>query len=569
MLKIIELQNSLLSISRNLSNGNQLVWSFAKTRKAYENVKEKFKDAGKPKESVAFEAARNYISGEIAANDPIADLVAFAIHKKIDSQNQSVFNNPEKLDELLTAYKAKCERGVDMAITWNGLMRSYFEANPVNTSNRYIFDQAQEKIRLFLNETWDQVKKSTEFKLTWMSSIDENLDLLSSDPCSRYAKYWFEGNDRLVLKVSSEIQIPSASWFWEKLFISCVQHVVNLEDQNFKKDLSKLFVLFDQKKIYRDIALRAVLDRYARSADLSVNKDLKEYSIDLWGSPEGHQLAGNSWSKVSEPALKMMLNWVNESNLRLFFELLKQRGFADDERLNFWLKYIRNVNSSKLVLGPNSRRFVESRADLRSVFGREKSNYSLLLHDANIDNDAFLMSIGGSLIVDFSVQGGCYVYRPGTNNFSIDAKNHVSSTARSGLKENYHKDGMAFAHTPGWTDSHRAPYILRSKYGISPGNANLYNSNQGSVKIDVNNYFNSLKFSESVTTQSAPVTSSILYDYQDAVKKAKSLCWDNGLDYSDLGDEFRVKHYINDDPIAEELKVLGFIFNKSSGWSAK
>ncbi len=569
MLKITELQNSLLSISKNLSDGNQLVWSFAKTIKAYEAVKEKFKDAGKPRDSVAFEAARNYVLGEMPAQDPIADIVAFAIHKQIDSQNQSVFNNPNKLDELLGAYKEKCDRGVDMSITWNGLMRSYFEANPANTSNRYIFDQSQEKIRRFLIDTWEQVKKSTEFKLTWMSSIDENLDLLSSDPCSRYSKYWFEGNDRLILKVSSEIQIPSASWFWEKLFISCVQHVVNLEDQNFKKDLSKLFVLFDQKKIYRDIALRAVLDRYARCSDLSVNKDLKEYSINLWGSPEGHQLAGNSWSKVSEPALRMMLNWVNESNLRLFFELLKQRGFADDERMNFWLKYIRNVSSSKLVLGPNSRRFVESRADLRSVFGREKSNYSLLLHDANIDNDAFLMSIGGSLIVDFSVQGGCYVYRPGTNNFSIDAKNHVSSTARSGLKENYHRDGMAFAHTPGWTDSHRAPYVLRSKYGISPGNTNPHIANQGSGKIDVNNYFNGLKFSESPPTQSAPVTSSILYSYKDAVKKAMSLCSNNGLDYSDLGDEFRVKHYINDDPIAEELKDLGFVFNKSTGWSAK
>jgi len=215
----------------------------------------------------------------------------------------------------------------------------------------------------------------------------------------------------------------------------------------------------------------------------------------------------------------MMLNWVNESNLRLFFELLKQRGFADDERMNFWLKYIKNVSSSKLVLGPNSRRFVESRADLRSVFGREKSNYSLLLQDANMDNDAFLMSIGGSLIVDFSVQGGCYVYRPGTNNFAIDAKNHVSSTARSGLKENYHKDGMAFAHTPGWTDSHRAPYVLRSKYGISPGSANTYPANLGSAKIDVNHYFNGLKLSESTTIKSVNVASSILYNYQDAVKK--------------------------------------------------
>ena len=564
MLKITELKNSLLTISRNLSDGNQLVWNFDKTRKAYEEVQEKFKDAGKPQGSVAYEAAKNYFLGNILPSDTLADLVAFAIHRKIDDINDSVFNNQEKLDHLLAAYRDKCNRGVDMAITWNGLMRSYFEANPANTVTRNLFDQSQEKIRAFLNDTWEQVKASTEFKLTWMRSIDENLDLLSIDPCSKYARYWFEGKDSLVMKVSAEIQIPSASWFWEKLFISCVQHIINLDDQNFKKDLSKLFILFDEKKLYRDIALRVVLDRYANCYDLSVNKELKEYSIDLWGSPEGHMLAGNPWAKVSEPALKMMLNWVNESNLRLFFELLKQRGFADDERLNFWLKYIRNVSSSKLVLGPNSRRFVEGRTDLRKVFGREVSNYSLLLNDANIDNDAFLMDIGGSLIVDFSVQGGCYVYRPGTNNFSINAKNHFSSTARSGLKENYHKNGMAFAHTPGWTDSHRAPYILRSKYGISPGNVSSYSSNQTNSKIDVNNYFNGAKF---IHSESKKSTSAL--NYSDVVKKAKELCSINGLDYSDLSGAFTVKFYRGEGPIADQLKELGFIFNGSIGWSTK
>ena len=54
----------------------------------------------------------------------------------------------------------------------------------------------------------------------------------------------------------------------------------------------------------------------------------------------------------------MVLGWVNEANLRLFFQILKQRGIADKDRLDFWLKYINQVSWTKLVLGDETDNYL-------------------------------------------------------------------------------------------------------------------------------------------------------------------------------------------------------------------
>lgn len=598
MLESDRLKQSLFQVTGTLSPSRALarqIENLNDLNLVFEEIKKKFKNAGSPPEALALKAATKFLAGDANLDEVDIDLIAFALSKPIGSvEENTLFNNEAKLKALLNNYSSKCVAGKDMLITWRGVMGTYFDLNPNNSPNRQQFERSLEDIRYFLVSTWDSVRNSTELRLSWMKAIDENLELLGKNPCDQFAKQWFDGNQDLVLKISGDLQISSKSWFWERLFITCLQNILNFDEFSFKKAIPKILELFEKHKIYRDRGLIALLDRYAICSDRSVNKTLKEYALDLWASPEGHELAGSKWKLVGKPALSMMLNWVHETNLRLFFELLKQRGYADDERLNFWLKFIPQVKSSRLSLGSTSQRVVESRSDLKKVFNRDGNTYSQLREDQNPDNDAFLMTIGNCLIVDFSIGGGCYIYKEGQNKFSITDKFHLSSTAPRGLKAKYHREGMDFAHTPGWTDPHRAPAKLRKEYGITPTNIQNNPISTKNQSINVKDYFTETYFGESgrvainaepeelkiptfvppqledkaeLESMPAEAKQTGLFNYFTAKSNATKIANENGIECKESGARFIVKLMRDNGPLAKQFEALGLKFISGIGWT--
>lgn len=595
MLESEALKQSLLQVTWTLSPGSAL----ARQREhlnslnlVSEVIKKKFQNAGNPPQALALKAAERFLSAATDLDEVDIDLIAFALAKPIGSAlENTLFNNERRLRELLNIYSAKCSAKKDMLITWRGVMGTYFDLSPQSSPDRQQFERSLEDIRRFLLETWGVVKSSTELRLSWMRAIDDNIELLGEHPCDQFAEQWFDGNQDLLLKISDNLQIPSTSWFWERLFITCLQRVLNFDDFTFKKSIPKILELFERHPIYRDKGISALLDRYAICSDTSVNNPLKEYVIDLWGSPEGHELAGSKWKLVSKQALSMIHNWVHETNLRLFFELLKNRGYADDERLNFWLKFIPQVRSSRLSLGYTSQRFVESRFDLMKVFNRDGNSYSLLREDQNADNDAFLMTIGNCLIVDFSISGGCYIYKEGQNKFLITDKFHYSSTSPRGLKAKYRHEGMDFAHTPGWTDPHRAPATLRRVYGITPSN-NLYAKTPlGQRSINVRDYFaghqltgngNQRATAQTRTELNIPTFVSLpgaasqetrvssrpteLFNYISAKSSATQIAQEIGIECVQSGERFIIRYMRDNGPLANKFQELGFKYLTEIGW---
>ena len=569
MRELNSLHQSLIRISEALAPGKTLLHQKEQLNSlslVFEDIKIKFKNVGTPPEALAIKAAARYLAGDLDLDEGDIDLIAFALTKPLDSSpSNTLFNNESRLKDLLANYSVKCAAGRDMLITWRGVMGTYFEVSPAHSPGRAQFERSLEDIRQFLLSSWSSVKNSTDLQLSWMSAIEENKELLGENPCEQFAKQWFDGHEGLVLKISTDLQVSSISWFWERLFITCLQSILNFDESTFKKSIPKLLTLFDKHKLYRDRGLSALLDRYTFCSDISVNIELKEYALDQWASPEGHELAGSKWKYVSKPALTMFLNWVHETNLRLFFELLKERGYADEERLNFWLKFIPQVKSSRLSLGSTSQRIVESRSDLKKVFKRDGNTYSQLRDDQNPDNDAFLMTIGDCLIVDFSIGGGCYVYRQGQNTFDIKDKFHYSSTSRKGLKEKYKTKGMDFAHTPGWTDNHRAPTKLRDQYGITPTNVRILGgSDTYQQHINVRDYFNGL---ESKTRDSVGEKETISATYFEAKASATKLATINGIECGMQGKYYVVKLLRDKGPLASRFEALGFTFKNGIGWT--
>ncbi len=270
MLEIEILKDSLLEIS--ISKIKELTTLFlAHERqlpiKANEIITT-HQDIAKPNEHEAYEAALKFLNGHIENNAYFYDLIAFALNKPIiELSGATVLSNEEKLSELLDIYCKEINSGDFLELTYLGVLRSYFEIATLNNS--------AEIIRVFLESNFIKISQLNEYNPLWMRSLNENLHLLSKEPCAIYGLEWLNGRDDRVTQIKSNIQIPTSSWFWNELVVSCVKETTKLDDFQFKQAIPKLLKFIKQHASYVDEGLLATLARYRNCSDTTLNKILK------------------------------------------------------------------------------------------------------------------------------------------------------------------------------------------------------------------------------------------------------------------------------------------------------
>jgi hypothetical protein len=139
VLQLKRLEASLSEIIANLSGGENLFPPPKYLPIEFEKTKEKFKDVGKPAGEIAKDSARDFLLGRIGSKNTIVDMVAFALHTKIQEVgNTSVYLTMSKLEELIEIYSLKSNRGVQMQITWLGMLLAYFMKYASNIPNQVI-----------------------------------------------------------------------------------------------------------------------------------------------------------------------------------------------------------------------------------------------------------------------------------------------------------------------------------------------------------------------------------------------------------------------------------------------
>jgi len=114
------------------------------------------------------------------------------------------------------------------------------------------------------------------------------------------------------------------------------------------------------------------------------------------------------WQTIDEPARALARKWVNEKNVKLFYDHLVQYG--DKRRLNFWMQYLDQVDDVRIVMGSGdlnsaSREVREAirSADIGRLFRSGSSAANL---------SAVFLRLGQWWIVEFSRKGNAtYAYR--------------------------------------------------------------------------------------------------------------------------------------------------------------
>lgn len=437
--------------------------------KIHKKITEEFTYILKPKDDLAYKAAKSYLEGSMDGFVGEYEIISFALSKPINELGGvSVASNKDKLTKLLNRYSSEFAADEIDGIFWFGVFQSYFQAQKQNFQSDS-FPFFKNTIRKFLIETWPYVVINSAYQTSWMKSIEQNKHLLTDNPAEVYGAEWLNGSDTRIKQIKTELQIPDSSWFWEEFFRSCLKAALTQDDIKFKEFIPQTIELLKRHPSYLDVGLRALLDRYRACSDLKVHNALKEFSLSAWKNPKLRNVGASKWIHVPEPTWRMVLAWVQEANLRLFFELLRRRGVPDPHgRLDFWMQYINQITFTRLVLGYEMRMYLNRNPELRDHFRNDVDSYAHLTGEkAENGLDAFIMEINGYYIVEFNPHGGCYIYKKGANNFDVNASSLQPTTNKGGLKERYYTRGTLgpdLVHRDGW--QYKAKTSLLPQLGI-------------------------------------------------------------------------------------------------------
>jgi hypothetical protein len=431
-----------------------------------------FKDFAKAKPSSqdAYKATLSLLRGE-KLDDWAMDLVAAAVSIPIKEQRGITVLESEYCDDLLRKYENDAYTGDLWRLTWYSLLNSYLTHDLSRTTTEAGM-AGFTKLRRLLNRTWPSIDKQSG-QLTvpdWVRILREESQLLSDSPVDKYARDYLAGNTDHIKALTENLGIPANSWFWQELVLGAVKHATQGNDAQFRSQILMLIELVKPVPVYRDKAIAEILNRYYKCSSRNVHPELRDFVIhaSVWKNPK-LKAAGiaTAWNQVPEAVWRMVMGWVNERNLRDFFDILAARRHADHGRLKFWSRYMNQISWTRLVFGSETIWQKNHNAGIRALLESEEGTYATLQGAPDRELDAFLMQIGEYIFVEFSKTGnGAYAYRASDLAFNLHADSYAGST--SDLKCGYYRNGRGVAkiiHTPGWE---QRTTIELTKLGIYP-----------------------------------------------------------------------------------------------------
>lgn len=434
-----------------------------------------FKDFSKVKPSSqdAYKAALSLLRGD-KLDDWAMDLVAAAVAIPIKEQRGRTVLESEYCDDLLRKYENDAYTGDLWRLTWYSLLNSYLTYDLARTTTE-AGKAGFTKLRRLLNRTWPSIDKQSGQLATpdWVRILRDESQLLSDSPVDKYARDYLAGNTDHIKALAENLGIPASSWFWQELVLGAVKDATQGNDKQFRSQILMLIELIKSAPVYRDKAIAEILNRYYKCSSRTVHPELRDFVIhaSVWKNPK-LKAAGiaTAWNQVPEAVWRMVMGWVNERNLRNFFDLLAARRHADHGRLKFWSRYMNQIDWTRLVFGSETIWQKNHNAGIRALLESEEGTYATLQGAPDKELDAFLMQIGEYIFVEFSKTGnGAYAYRASDLAFNLRADSYTGST--SDLKCGYYRNGRGVAkiiHTPGWEER---TAIELGKLGIHPDSA--------------------------------------------------------------------------------------------------
>lgn len=301
-------------------------------------------------------------------------------------------------DLLNVIDEALAERTLPLS-AWRGLLAAYF-APEIRPTGRADADNWR-ALRGFLAGSLATLEAQARFTPDWLRALLDHRDILTKQPCERYAAAVFAGQEDILAPLRDHIGVPQTSWFWDELILSQVRHLCRLPDAEYLGAVDRFLVVLRHHPLLADDALTLILGRHHRSLAAVPHLGLQDFATERWGSPHIHAQA--KWSLVDPPIKQMVREWIVREDLKLFFDLLSADGATDQRRLDFWLRFAKQIDFAHFALGPAV--FDSPRPDYVDMRKRRLQRTSRLTNPGNPDNNAFILKLGAFFFVEFGQTG--------------------------------------------------------------------------------------------------------------------------------------------------------------------
>ena len=290
---------------------------------------------------------------------------------------------------------------------YRGLLRAYWSYDPESGTADAHGSVSHRRLRNYLKERLESVRvQGTQRK--WVDVISEHRNLLTEDPVDRYGRAILEGDSREFDQAREGLEIHGKSWILRHLVLAQVKAATRMSDHEFLRYVGPLIKLLDGYLLQKHEGLVLLLDRYAGMQSRPESALLRDATIDAWGSP-WMKNKDAAWQRVKPESRAMVLGWLNLKLIQQFFDVLAEDRSTDQRRVRFWEKYHAQVEEIYFALGPSS---ANSRATDVCDLRKEMGSHLLWLRGGGAANNAFIMRMGGYVIVEFGLTGNaCYIFR--------------------------------------------------------------------------------------------------------------------------------------------------------------
>lgn len=339
-------------------------------------------------------------------------------------ENGSLMESEYAIKILLRRFSAQYQSQMLSAYPWQGLLNTYLN---VSSSQNPVLEENWLELRMFLINTLDKVAAQSSFKPRWLEALVSHRIVLEENATQSLAIDALQGRMEKVERIAQEVKIPPTSWFWPELLMSQVEAITAYpDDDRFKPAIDLVLPQLQNRKECLDDGLARILTRYAKCANLESHQELKATVVTRWKSPSLE--TQRNWERVSSEAKQMVQRWLVIEDLKDFFLTLRQASDDDSldrRRFEFWMQYLGKIDFSHLILGSDTR------ANFQQLMTGKVGRYSALT-GTNSANNAFLIKIGSSYIVEFGGVGKTWAYDESTirpllkNENSYNSYNSIS-----------------------------------------------------------------------------------------------------------------------------------------------
>ncbi len=356
-----------------------------------------------------------------------ARLVSFGLAVRPWNDRRCLLEEPERFGIVLTGLREWESSPRQFRKCYQGLVRSYFDYDGLGRDVPAAGQRNWRQLQAYLDNKAKLIEDAT-FNPDWIGCALENKMLFSETPCAAYAQDLLDGREDKVKHVRQMLGITDASWFTRELVLSQIAQACGLDHVTFTKMVGRLLALLGGNEVLRDRGLQMILDRYAQIPQAPQHSSLKDYSVSAWGNP---WLPSNEhrWGGVTQEARQMIGDWLKLEFIELFFTKLAQDGLSDTRRVKFWAKYVPLIENIHFALGTHAmhsleRDFVELRTKLKGL--------TVSLEDNKPFNNAFVMTMGDLVAVEFSGESNAFYGYSVTRSLPFDLSRPVRSAPVNG-----------------------------------------------------------------------------------------------------------------------------------------